>query len=150
MFVLTFHFNYIQRLILIITIHRSAFRQSVFENPYWQIYLTFSGNYFTTGFIGESHHYYPCDTCNRTYRRLITLQRHKKLECGKEATFGCVLCNSRFKHKHSLQRHLKVHIPASSTTTPPTIVENATDPPGTDEMWRMHNFTWHKKQERAS
>ncbi|XP_036145503.1 zinc finger protein 99-like [Monomorium pharaonis] len=31
---------------------------------------------------------YPCDTCDRQYRRIISLQRHKKFECGKEAQFG--------------------------------------------------------------
>ncbi|XP_067204371.1 protein tramtrack, alpha isoform isoform X12 [Linepithema humile] len=52
---------------------------------------------------------YPCDTCGRQYRRMITLQRHKKLECGKEAQFECTICQAKFKHKHSLQRHYNVH-----------------------------------------
>lgn len=52
---------------------------------------------------------YPCDTCGRQYRRRITLQRHKKLECGKEAQFECMICHAKFKHKHSLQRHYNIH-----------------------------------------
>ncbi|KAG7205745.1 hypothetical protein KM043_007694 [Ampulex compressa] len=52
---------------------------------------------------------YPCDTCGRQYRRVISLQRHKRLECGKEAQFECVLCHAKFKHKHSLLRHYNVH-----------------------------------------
>ncbi|XP_060813985.1 zinc finger protein 32-like [Bombus pascuorum] len=53
---------------------------------------------------------YPCDTCGRQYRRVISLQRHKRLECGKEAQFECVICHSKFKHKHSLLRHYNVHV----------------------------------------
>ncbi|XP_017799481.1 PREDICTED: zinc finger protein 529-like [Habropoda laboriosa] len=53
---------------------------------------------------------YPCDTCGRQYRRVISLQRHKRLECGKEAQFECVLCHAKFKHKHSLLRHYNVHV----------------------------------------
>lgn len=52
---------------------------------------------------------YPCDTCGRQYRRIISLQRHKRLECGKEAQFQCSMCNAKFKHKHSLLRHYNVH-----------------------------------------
>ncbi|KAL6434199.1 hypothetical protein ACFW04_005961 [Cataglyphis niger] len=52
---------------------------------------------------------YPCDTCGRQYRRIISLQRHKRLECGKEAQFQCSICNAKFKHKHSLLRHYNVH-----------------------------------------
>ncbi|XP_068976287.1 longitudinals lacking protein, isoforms A/B/D/L-like isoform X2 [Bombus flavifrons] len=53
---------------------------------------------------------YPCDTCGRQYRRVISLQRHKRLECGKEAQFECVICHAKFKHKHSLLRHYNVHV----------------------------------------
>jgi len=42
---------------------------------------------------------YPCDTCDRRYRRIISLQRHKRLECGKEAQFECMMCHAKFKHK---------------------------------------------------
>lgn len=52
---------------------------------------------------------FPCDTCGRQYRRIISLQRHKRLECGKEAQFQCAMCNAKFKHKHSLLRHYNVH-----------------------------------------
>lgn len=55
---------------------------------------------------------YPCDTCGRQYRRIISLQRHKRLECGKEAQFQCTMCNAKFKHKHSLLRHYNVHMAA--------------------------------------
>ncbi|KAK0073937.1 hypothetical protein PV326_012915, partial [Microctonus aethiopoides] len=51
---------------------------------------------------GSSDLLYPCDSCGRQYRRLISLQRHKRLECGKEAQFQCVICHSKFKHKHSI------------------------------------------------
>ena len=60
---------------------------------------------------------YPCDTCKREYRRVISLQRHKRFECGKEAQFECVICHSRFKHKHSLQRHYKVHLSLQDDTS---------------------------------
>lgn len=93
-------------------------------------FLYFSGFYYTSFGQGEAERVYPCDTCNRTYRRLITLQRHKKLECGKEATFECILCNSRFKHKHSLQRHLKVHL-----------ISQGGDQVCVDDMWRLNEAT---------
>lgn len=57
----------------------------------------------------DSGQTYPCDTCGRQYRRIISLQRHKRLECGKEAQFQCAMCNAKFKHKHSLLRHYNVH-----------------------------------------
>lgn len=141
---LTFRLNEIQRFIIIITIDGNA---GIFSATKFQKFLLtslpcfFSGNYFTTGLLGESRDFYPCDTCNRSYRRLITLQRHKKLECGKEATFSCVLCNSRFKHKHSLQRHFKVHIPTSTTATMPVMPRSPTDPRGIDDTRRMYNYT---------
>lgn len=86
-----------------------------------------SGNFSFSDHL-YSDQVYPCDQCNRIYRRYITLQRHKKLECGKEATFGCVICSSRFKHKHSLQRHLKVHFVGQSSNF---------DPECADEVWRF-------------
>lgn len=60
--------------------------------------------------ICSSVQLYPCDTCDRRYRRIISLQRHKRLECGKEAKFGCMICHAKFKHKHSLLRHYNVHV----------------------------------------
>ncbi|CAD6216024.1 GSCOCG00012849001-RA-CDS, partial [Cotesia congregata] len=58
---------------------------------------------------------FGCEVCGRRYRRVISLQRHKRLECGKEAQFECIICHSKFKHKHSLLRHYRVHL--SSTPT---------------------------------
>ncbi|XP_014482690.1 PREDICTED: gastrula zinc finger protein XlCGF8.2DB-like, partial [Dinoponera quadriceps] len=60
--------------------------------------------------LPTSFQLYPCDTCGRQYRSKISLQRHKRLECGKEAQFSCILCHAKFKHKHSLLRHYNVHI----------------------------------------
>lgn len=63
-----------------------------------------------------SNQKYSCDTCGRQYRRFISLQRHKRLECGKEAQFGCAICYAKFKHKHSLLRHYNVHVIKKSFT----------------------------------
>lgn len=75
--------------------------------PYWRLVYLFLASWFR----GSAAMTYPCDACGRQYRRVISLQRHKRLECGKEATFQCILCQSRFKHKHSLIRHFNVHVP---------------------------------------
>ncbi|XP_057329971.1 zinc finger protein 570-like [Microplitis mediator] len=53
---------------------------------------------------------YPCAACGRNYRRMISLQRHQRLECGKEAQFECIICHAKFKHKHSLLRHYRIHL----------------------------------------
>ncbi|CAG5097815.1 Similar to lola: Longitudinals lacking protein [Cotesia congregata] len=58
----------------------------------------------------ERRKVFGCEVCGRRYRRVISLQRHKRLECGKEAQFECIICHSKFKHKHSLLRHYRVHL----------------------------------------
>jgi len=47
-----------------------------------------------------------CDGCGRGYRYTHNLERHKRRECGKEASFTCNLCPYRSKHKHNLVRHV--------------------------------------------
>lgn len=74
---------------------------------------------------------YSCDTCGRQYRSKISLQRHKRLECGKEAQFKCMLCHARFKHKHSLLRHYNVHVVDVKSTS--TFENFSTD----RSTWRM-------------
>ncbi|XP_051166425.1 zinc finger protein 154-like [Leptopilina boulardi] len=88
---------------------KKSLHRHVRESPEcWPILLTSGNNaLFQYPHNGST---YPCETCGRQYRRIISLQRHKKFECGVAAQFECVVCHSRFKHKHSLQRHYKVHV----------------------------------------
>lgn len=46
-----------------------------------------------------------CDTCPRKYLNKISLQRHKKYECGKEPQFECQYCHYKTKRKISLKTH---------------------------------------------
>lgn len=82
------------------------FHRTHLINKYF--FILFSVDWFMQP--GSSDLLYPCDSCGRQYRRLISLQRHKRLECGKEAQFQCVICHSKFKHKHSLLRHYRIHL----------------------------------------
>lgn len=62
----------------------------------------------------ENYKHFPlhqCETCGRKYQWLENLQRHRRVECGKEAQFGCHLCDYKTKHKHNLHRHFIKHMP---------------------------------------
>ncbi|KAJ8894854.1 hypothetical protein PR048_000161 [Dryococelus australis] len=54
---------------------------------------------------------FPCPSCRRHYRYKKNLQRHRRLECGKEPQFRCPYCPYRGTQKSSLQRHVsKTHL----------------------------------------
>lgn len=48
---------------------------------------------------------FKCDNCPRTYISLSSLNRHRKIECGKEKQFVCSYCAVKFYYKHELQCH---------------------------------------------
>ncbi|KAG8259253.1 hypothetical protein J6590_014722 [Homalodisca vitripennis] len=53
---------------------------------------------------------YACEACGRSYRWLDSLNRHKRLECGKPPQFPCSFCSYRGRQKvHLLQHVYKKH-----------------------------------------
>lgn len=58
----------------------------------------------TTTWLRVKQHW--CDDCGHGYRYLQNLERHRRLECGKEALHYCTQCAYRSKHKHNLARHI--------------------------------------------
>jgi hypothetical protein len=51
--------------------------------------------------------YFPCNGCGNTYRHKRSLQKHVKLECGKEPQFHCPYCPVRMKQKGNLLKHIR-------------------------------------------
>ncbi|XP_014250719.1 longitudinals lacking protein-like isoform X4 [Cimex lectularius] len=58
----------------------------------------------SSGLSWINRHY--CNGCGRSYRYVHNLERHRRLECGKEAGYSCQSCPYRSKHKHNLLRHI--------------------------------------------
>ena len=56
--------------------------------------------------LSESHPY-VCVNCGRTYMWKSNLQRHMKLECGKEPNILCPYCPYRTKRTDELKKHMK-------------------------------------------
>ena len=50
---------------------------------------------------------YECAKCSKKYVHKDTLQRHLRLECGKEATLKCLYCQYKSKYNSSLKAHYK-------------------------------------------
>ncbi|XP_076383037.1 uncharacterized protein LOC117224521 [Megalopta genalis] len=48
---------------------------------------------------------YVCNTCGKSYKWKVSLNLHKRMECGIEPRFPCSICGRRFKHKHHLMKH---------------------------------------------
>ncbi|KAF6197373.1 hypothetical protein GE061_020257 [Apolygus lucorum] len=51
--------------------------------------------------------YFNCH-CGKSYKHLASFHKHKKWECGKEATFHCSICPYKAKQKICLRKHLAV------------------------------------------
>ena len=50
---------------------------------------------------------FPCNGCGNTYRHKRSLQKHVKLECGKEPQFHCPYCPMKMKQKGNLHKHIR-------------------------------------------
>lgn len=48
-----------------------------------------------------------CPNCNKHYSCKSALNRHLKLECGKEPQFKCPECSRRYTQRSSLMSHMK-------------------------------------------
>ncbi|PSN32896.1 hypothetical protein C0J52_13314 [Blattella germanica] len=50
---------------------------------------------------------FVCARCGRSYMRKCTLQRHTRLECGKEPGIHCPVCPYRTKRSDELRKHMR-------------------------------------------
>lgn len=48
-----------------------------------------------------------CEVCNRSYKNKGDLQRHVRIECGREPRFQCPFCDLCVKYKYVLSTHIK-------------------------------------------
>ncbi|KAL1451554.1 hypothetical protein WDU94_005917 [Cyamophila willieti] len=51
---------------------------------------------------------FHCDACGNAYKNKVSLNRHKKIECGKEPSLPCPYCPYRTKHKSNLKTHIAI------------------------------------------
>ncbi|KAG8308282.1 zinc finger protein 551-like [Homalodisca vitripennis] len=49
---------------------------------------------------------YRCG-CGKSYVQKQTLQRHQRLECGREPQYPCLRCGKRSRHKSDLVSHIR-------------------------------------------
>ena len=65
--------------------------------------------------ISISYSSYKCDNCEKQYKALSSLKRHKTYECGILPRYQCNYCGYRTKHNSSLRTHERlVHLKKSS------------------------------------
>ena len=48
---------------------------------------------------------YCCGRCGRSYQHQATLVRHQRYECGIQASYPCDICNRKFKRRDVLKGH---------------------------------------------
>jgi uncharacterized Zn-finger protein len=48
---------------------------------------------------------YSCGRCGRSYLHQATLVRHQRYECGIQASYPCEYCNRKFKRRDVLKGH---------------------------------------------
>ncbi|XP_076682776.1 longitudinals lacking protein, isoforms A/B/D/L-like [Andrena cerasifolii] len=53
----------------------------------------------------DVHH--PCPTCNRTFKRKNSLNRHLLYSCGQNPRFKCPYCWYRCKLRSNVYRHVR-------------------------------------------
>jgi len=49
--------------------------------------------------------FYHCDGCQRKYRNMGSLIRHKRYECGLQPQFRCDICMKSFTRNTTLRDH---------------------------------------------
>lgn len=76
---------------------------------------------FTTNFLhdsSENSEIYPCFQCNRVYRRMKTLNRHLRHECGKGKQFTCSICGHSTQRSDRLLTHIRSQHPDLAQNLP--------------------------------
>ncbi|KAJ9593770.1 hypothetical protein L9F63_027589, partial [Diploptera punctata] len=68
--------------------------------------VSLASNSLTNTFLAESLKGHICPQCGKSYRWKSTLDRHLRLECGKEPQFQCPYCAYRAKRKSNLEKHI--------------------------------------------
>lgn len=59
-------------------------------------------------FSASSLKSWSCYRCGKRYIWRDSLQKHLRVECGKDPTFQCPICGRKFKHKHRWQSHARL------------------------------------------
>ncbi|XP_015436092.1 PREDICTED: zinc finger protein 227-like [Dufourea novaeangliae] len=95
--------------------------------------------------------HYVCTDCGKGYRRMDSLKRHKRVDCGnKEKQFSCDLCDKKFKYRYSLKHHVTMHHAIVYILVPfhwPIIVTVSASPadvegtPKYDPLWMLEKKT---------
>ncbi|XP_026689273.1 myoneurin-like [Diaphorina citri] len=49
---------------------------------------------------------FNCETCGKSYKNKVSLNRHRRIECGKEPNLQCSYCPYRTKHNCNLKTHI--------------------------------------------
>ena len=73
---------------------------------------------------------YGCVRCGRSYQHQATLVRHQRYECGIQASYPCEYCNRKFKRRDVLKGHKekcvnKVQAQAALASINPTTAAQA-------------------------
>lgn len=63
-----------------------------------------NGLFFITG--PDPTRFY-CVDCTKSFKNNSHYSRHRKFECGKEPSFGCLYCQYRSHRKDAVTRHMK-------------------------------------------
>lgn len=59
--------------------------------------------------IAVAEELFYCDKCDKMYKYMGNLQRHKKYECGQAPKFVCTYDGCSYKTKHKANLKLHVH-----------------------------------------
>lgn len=84
---------------------------------------------------GDENRRYPCDMCDKAYKRKAHLNRHRVLHTG-ERPYICEVCNNRFKRSEDRMKHIRVHHPGFVKSQRPT---RSFDCFGCGESFRMYD-----------
>lgn len=68
--------------------------------------------------INKTNDLYSCFRCNRVYRRLKTLTRHLRHECGKGKHICCTICGHTTQRSDRLITHIRSQHPELADNLP--------------------------------
>lgn len=65
---------------------------------------------------GSVNNPFTCPNCGKGYTYKGNLNRHIRVECGKEPQHTCPVCFKMFKHKSNMEMHIeRVHVNKGET-----------------------------------